>query len=119
MCSLLFCISHFLSNVSDLIGVPVFYFVLPLYSFWNLDDFSWGTTRVTTENASTNEATADALDEEQGSGGAASEEDKAEKSDEASFADDGRATNFAGALEEYFLKKLKLEDERARRAKAP
>ena len=61
MCSLLSCISHFLSNVSDLIGVPVFYFVLPLYSFWNLDDFSWGTTRVTTENASTNEAT-DALD---------------------------------------------------------
>mmetsp|Transcript_353 Transcript_353/g.590 ORF Transcript_353/g.590 Transcript_353/m.590 type:complete len:729 (-) Transcript_353:150-2336(-) len=102
-----------------LIGVPVFYFVLPLYSFWNLDDFSWGTTRVTTENASTNEATADALDEEQGSGGAASEEDKAEKSDEASFADNGRATNFAGALEEYFLKKLELEDERARRAKAP
>jgi len=26
-------------------GVPVFYFVLPLYSFWHMDDFSWGTTR--------------------------------------------------------------------------
>eukprot|EP00985_Skeletonema_marinoi_P026400 scaffold20452_cov150-Skeletonema_marinoi.AAC.6 len=108
-------------NLGDLIGVPVFYFVLPLYSFWNLDDFSWGTTRVTTENANTNEAiAADALDEEQGSGGAAgtsstdaSEEDKAEKSDEASFADDDRATNFAEALEEYFLKKLMLEKERA------
>merc|ERR1712216_719119 len=26
-------------------GVPVFYFILPLYSFWHMDDFSWGTTR--------------------------------------------------------------------------
>jgi len=28
-----------------LAGVPVFYFILPLYSFWNMDDFSWGATR--------------------------------------------------------------------------
>lgn len=28
-----------------LAGVPVFYFILPLYSFWHMDDFSWGTTR--------------------------------------------------------------------------
>ena len=28
------------------IGVlPVFYFILPLYSFYHMDDFSWGTTR--------------------------------------------------------------------------
>jgi chitin synthase len=26
-------------------GVPVFYFLLPLYSFWHMDDLSWGTTR--------------------------------------------------------------------------
>ena len=26
-------------------GVPVFYFILPLYSFWHMDDFSWGSTR--------------------------------------------------------------------------
>ena len=25
--------------------MPVFYFILPLYSFWHMDDFSWGTTR--------------------------------------------------------------------------
>lgn len=25
--------------------VPVFYFILPLYSFYHMDDFSWGTTR--------------------------------------------------------------------------
>mmetsp|Transcript_26453 Transcript_26453/g.45128 ORF Transcript_26453/g.45128 Transcript_26453/m.45128 type:complete len:638 (-) Transcript_26453:167-2080(-) len=31
------------------IGVPVFYFVLPIYSFWHMDDFSWGTTRQTAE----------------------------------------------------------------------
>ncbi len=28
-----------------LLGVPVFYFILPLYSFWHMDDFSWGITR--------------------------------------------------------------------------
>ena len=28
-----------------LAGVPVFYFILPLYSFWHMDDFSWGSTR--------------------------------------------------------------------------
>jgi len=28
-----------------LVGVPVFYFILPLYSFWHMDDFSWGSTR--------------------------------------------------------------------------
>lgn len=25
--------------------MPVFYFVLPLYAFWHMDDFSWGETR--------------------------------------------------------------------------
>jgi chitin synthase len=28
-----------------LIGVPFFYFFLPLYAFWHMDDFSWGETR--------------------------------------------------------------------------
>jgi chitin synthase len=28
-----------------IIGVPVFYFLLPLYAFWHMDDFSWGETR--------------------------------------------------------------------------
>lgn len=27
------------------LGIPVFYFILPIYSFWHMDDFSWGTTR--------------------------------------------------------------------------
>eukprot|EP01083_Nonionella_stella_P239541 838289_1 len=26
-------------------GLPVFYLILPVYSFWNMDDFSWGKTR--------------------------------------------------------------------------
>mmetsp|Transcript_24039 Transcript_24039/g.47974 ORF Transcript_24039/g.47974 Transcript_24039/m.47974 type:complete len:1182 (-) Transcript_24039:184-3729(-) len=29
-----------------LAGVPVFYFILPIYSFWHMDDFSWGATRL-------------------------------------------------------------------------
>ncbi len=28
------------------LAVPVFSFALPLYSFWNMDDFNWGNTRV-------------------------------------------------------------------------
>mmetsp|Transcript_30598 Transcript_30598/g.58666 ORF Transcript_30598/g.58666 Transcript_30598/m.58666 type:complete len:1184 (-) Transcript_30598:72-3623(-) len=28
-----------------IVGVPVFYFFLPLYAFWHMDDFSWGETR--------------------------------------------------------------------------
>lgn len=31
-----------------ILAIPVFSFALPLYSFWNMDDFSWGNTRVVT-----------------------------------------------------------------------
>ena len=27
-------------------AIPAFSFLLPLYSFWKMDDFSWGATRV-------------------------------------------------------------------------
>jgi chitin synthase len=29
-----------------IIGLPIWTFFLPLYSFWHMDDFSWGNTRV-------------------------------------------------------------------------
>eukprot|EP00842_Homolaphlyctis_polyrhiza_P004749 jgi/Hompol1/5275/HPOL_004331-RA len=29
-----------------LLATPIYAFVLPLYSFWNMDDFSWGETRM-------------------------------------------------------------------------
>ena len=29
-----------------ILAIPVFSFALPLYSFWRMDDFSWGATRV-------------------------------------------------------------------------
>ena len=29
-----------------LLATPVFSFLLPLYSFWKMDDFSWGATRI-------------------------------------------------------------------------
>ena len=29
-----------------ILATPIFAFALPLYSFWNMDDFSWGNTRV-------------------------------------------------------------------------
>ena len=28
-----------------MLSIPVWYIILPLYSFWNFDDFSWGATR--------------------------------------------------------------------------
>jgi chitin synthase len=31
-----------------ILAIPVFSLALPLYSFWNMDDFSWGNTRVIT-----------------------------------------------------------------------
>jgi chitin synthase len=30
------------------IATPIFSFALPLYSFWHMDDFSWGNTRIVT-----------------------------------------------------------------------
>jgi chitin synthase len=27
-------------------AIPIFSFFLPLYSFWRMDDFSWGQTRI-------------------------------------------------------------------------
>lgn len=29
-----------------ILAIPVFSFYVPLYSFWHMDDFSWGQTRV-------------------------------------------------------------------------
>jgi chitin synthase len=39
-----------------LLGVPVFYFILPLYSFWYMDDFSWGATRQVSGKATVNKS---------------------------------------------------------------
>lgn len=29
-----------------ILALPIFSFLLPLYSFWRMDDFSWGATRL-------------------------------------------------------------------------
>ena len=29
-----------------ILAIPAFSFFLPLYSFWRMDDFSWGATRI-------------------------------------------------------------------------
>lgn len=31
-----------------ILAIPIFSFALPLYSFWHMDDFSWGNTRIVT-----------------------------------------------------------------------
>ena len=38
------------------VGLPVFYLILPVYSFWNMDDFSWGKTRSVGGSAAENNA---------------------------------------------------------------
>jgi len=45
-----------------IIGLPVFYLILPTYAFWNMDDFSWGKTRGVGGNAALN--TAEVAEEE-------------------------------------------------------
>jgi chitin synthase len=41
---------HGWAKIDDLsvyiLAIPVFSFFLPLYSFWKMDDFSWGSTRL-------------------------------------------------------------------------
>ena len=37
-----------------IVGLPVFYLILPVYSFWNMDDFSWGKTRAVGGSAAVN-----------------------------------------------------------------
>jgi len=55
------------------VGLPVFYLVLPVYSFWNMDDFSWGKTRSVGGSAAANLPAA--VEEEEES----DEEDEKEK----------------------------------------
>ena len=33
------------------LGIPLFYFILPIYSFTKMDDFSWGSTRQVSKSA--------------------------------------------------------------------
>merc|ERR1712176_947786 len=47
------------------VGLPVFYLILPVYSFWNMDDFSWGKTRSVGGSAAKSAAVEDDDDEEQ------------------------------------------------------
>jgi chitin synthase len=46
-------------------GVPVFYFLLPIYSFWHMDDFSWGQTRQVNTTIIDDEEANDSIEEEQ------------------------------------------------------
>lgn len=55
-----------------IVGLPVFYLVLPVYSFWNMDDFSWGKTRSVGGNNANQQAAAAAAAAEE-------EEDESEK----------------------------------------
>jgi len=48
------------------VGLPVFYLILPVYSFWNMDDFSWGKTRAVSGNGpSNNTGAADEEDDDE------------------------------------------------------
>jgi chitin synthase len=47
------------------VGLPVFYLILPTYSFWNMDDFSWGKTRSVGGSAAANAAVADQIEDDE------------------------------------------------------
>ena len=47
------------------VGLPVFYLILPTYSFWNMDDFSWGKTRSVGGSAANNAAVADQIEDDE------------------------------------------------------
>jgi len=47
-----------------IVGLPVFYLILPVYSFWNMDDFSWGKTRAVGGSAVNNAQLAEGYDDE-------------------------------------------------------
>lgn len=48
------------------VGLPVFYLILPMYSFWNMDDFSWGKTRAVGGSAANNPMAAQPDEEDEG-----------------------------------------------------
>merc|ERR1719217_1791667 len=73
-----------------IIGVPVFYFLLPLYAFWHMDDFSWGETRKVAamqSNFSSPPPKKEVDDEESDEGS----EEGSEYSDEDSYEDSKRS----------------------------
>ncbi|KAL3791133.1 hypothetical protein HJC23_000553 [Cyclotella cryptica] len=74
------------------VGLPVFYLVLPTYSFWNMDDFSWGKTRAVGGSAAANaehvEEDDDDEDEKRGL--------KRDEKDDLSY-DSGRSGNSRGS----------------------
>lgn len=47
------------------VGLPVFYLILPVYSFWNMDDFSWGKTRAVSGNTAAAGKVVDEEDEDE------------------------------------------------------
>lgn len=65
-------------------GIPVFYFILPIYAFANMDDFSWGKTRTVTPAT-------DKEGEDSNSEGSHSDEDSDEESTSSS-SEDGTGT---------------------------
>eukprot|EP00581_Thalassiosira_minuscula_P037118 CAMPEP_0184472786 /NCGR_PEP_ID=MMETSP0740-20130409/115599_1 /TAXON_ID=385413 /ORGANISM="Thalassiosira miniscula, Strain CCMP1093" /LENGTH=219 /DNA_ID=CAMNT_0026849533 /DNA_START=106 /DNA_END=763 /DNA_ORIENTATION=- len=46
------------------VGLPVFYLILPTYSFWNMDDFSWGKTRAVGGSAAANQVEVEEEDDD-------------------------------------------------------
>ncbi len=85
-------------SVYFVVGLPVFYLILPVYSFWNMDDFSWGKTRAVGGSAANNAALTDDDDE-------SSEGDEKERlvkeGDDGSTSSSSR-TNSEGGEESYY-----------------
>ena len=72
------------------IGLPVFYLILPTYSFWNMDDFSWGKTRAVGGSgiAAGGEEVDDGDDEEEDDDGDDDEEEDDDGDDDSEYSSD-------------------------------
>ena len=67
---------HYISFL--IAGVPVFYFYLPIYAFWHMDDLSWGKTRKVQEPTKRAIPSGEAKGPEDDFGSSSSSEDTSE-----------------------------------------
>jgi chitin synthase len=91
-----------------IIGVPVFYFVLPLYAFWHMDDFSWGETRkvAAMQKSFNNPAPAVEKEEDDYSTGS----DRSGEGSEEGYDDDDYSQEEGGEEDEYDEDNYSRED---------
>lgn len=81
-------------SIFCVLGIPIFYFVLPIYSFINMDDFSWGKTR---QVGASEKPKTDEPENDDGEGGDNEIDDDALSTSDSSEAKNSKAMSRNGA----------------------